>query len=249
MDKQSLLWVNSKIILIIRWDLNILLLQANPLKCRWALNLLIVVIAKLSANECKTSAKKTKNRSENQSHIHSFHWTRRLTGTVCSLHAHFYAVLSVHASVFLWLCSRALWAPSSTFSTDSEAMRSKRNCEVAKASRVVQEEVFFLISLNFFSACNCVTGDCAHYAKWKLFNSKFELFDNVTIFFILYLTLFLNLTCWSQSIMRAKTQNNTKLTIGLWVMKPGAYGAAGQVTTGWVTNVSQKWCIFIFPFV
>lgn len=153
MDNHSLLWINCKIILITRWDLNILLLKANILKFLWALNLLIILIAKLSANKCKTSAKKikNKNRSKGQSHIHSFHWTHRLTGTVCSLHTHFYAVLSVQASVFLWLCSRALWVPSSTFSTDSEAMTSKSSCEVVKASRAVQEEVFFLISLNFFS--------------------------------------------------------------------------------------------------
>lgn len=39
------MWLNSKIILITRWDLNIFLLQTNPLKFLSALNLLIIVIA------------------------------------------------------------------------------------------------------------------------------------------------------------------------------------------------------------
>lgn len=64
MDNHSYVWVNSKIILITRWDLNILLLQAKPLKFLWALNLLIIVNAKLSANECKTSAKEKKKQKQ-----------------------------------------------------------------------------------------------------------------------------------------------------------------------------------------
>lgn len=92
-----------------------------------------------------------KHRSKSQSHIHSFYWTRRLTRTVCSLRPHFHAVLSVQASVFLWLCRMALWAPSGTYSADSEATRSKRNCEVVKGSRAFQEEVFLVIFFYFLT--------------------------------------------------------------------------------------------------
>lgn len=102
----------------------------------------------------------------------------------------------MRASVFLWLCSRALWAPLSTFSTDSEAMRSKRNCEVVKASRAVREEVFFLISFNSFPHAI----EILRHRAWKPVRYHQLQSENCFPFsnFFGNLTNSLNLTCWSQ---------------------------------------------------
>lgn len=159
-----------------------------------------------------------KHRSKSQSRIHSFYWTRRLTRTVCSRRPHFHAALSVQASVFLWLCRTALWAPSGTYSADSEATRSKRNCEVVKGSRAFQEEVF-LIFFNFYSACSrgaameasglspSVLGSlCKIYIFLKNpFSFKTEL---KMCWFCLYWTLFLNFLGFDHSVC-AKPQNKT----------------------------------------
>lgn len=65
-------------------------------------------------------------------------------------------------------------------------------------------KLFFRMQLRFCDVAlgsSCVIANCAHYAKWKLFFiQNLNCLIMWWFLFILYSTLFMNLTCWSQSV-------------------------------------------------
>lgn len=126
------------IILITRWEINIFLLI-----------LLITAIASI-ITLMNAEAQPTKTQKQES----KAHWRFLVNWQIssCSL---FTASTLLCCIVCAGVCVPVIMQNGSvnSYSADSGAMRSKRNCEAVKGSRALQEEVLSLFFFYFYSAC------------------------------------------------------------------------------------------------